>query len=288
VDVTVVTDTTAALPPEVASRWGIRLVPLTLTVGDRNYRDGDLPAADLLTRTRERITTSGPPPGGFLRELGSGPGRSAVIVTVARTLSSTHAAARVAAGLTDAQVEVVDSTSAAGGQALVAIAAAQAARAGGDVATVAAAARSAAAEVRLIGCVESLDRLARSGRVPGLAAAAVRRVGLRFMFELRGGRIRPLRPASGRAAAIDRMARTCIAGASGDRIADIVLLEAEPSELTIELRSRLRRRIPVGLDLTGTFGSAILVHAGTGVAGLAWRWRSTEGRPPAGPPKPGD
>jgi DegV family protein with EDD domain len=285
VNVTVVTDTTAALPPEVARRWGIRLVPLTLMMGDRAYRDGEIPAAELLARTGQRITTSGPPPGDFLKAIGSdahdsgpGPARGAVIVTVAKALSSTFSAAQVAAGLSDIPVEVVDSTNAAGGQALVAIAAAQVAAAGGDLAQVAAAARTAAGEVRLVGCVESLDRLARSGRVPGLAAAAVRRVGLSFMFELRGGRIRPLRPAGSRSAAIERMARLCAAEGGGDgSVADIVVLEAEPGEFTGALRDRLRRQVPIGLDLNGTFGSAILVHAGPGVAGLAWRRRDPSG-----------
>lgn len=35
------------------------------------------------------------------------------------------------------------------------------------------------------------DRLARSGRVPGIASFAMRRLGLRTLFELRDGRVRP-------------------------------------------------------------------------------------------------
>ncbi|HEU5159661.1 MAG TPA: hypothetical protein VFU43_21890 [Streptosporangiaceae bacterium] len=87
-------------------------------------------------------------------------------------------------------------------------------------------ARAAAGEVRLIGFLESLDRPARGGRVPGVAAAAARRTGLSFMFELRAGRIRPLRPAGGRAAAIDRKVRRCAGTGAG--VADIVVLEAAP------------------------------------------------------------
>jgi hypothetical protein len=56
-------------------------------------------------------------------------------------------------------------------------------------------------------------------------------------------------------------------------VADVIVLETAPTEFTGDLRERLRDRVPLGLDLTGTFGGAILAHAGPGVAGLAWRRR---------------
>src|ERR671919_1457704 len=162
--VVVVTDTTASVGPRLATEWGIRLVPLTVTVAGRSYRDDEI---DVSTLAEARVTTAGPPPGDFLAAL-QDPPAGAVVVTVAGSLSSTNAAARVAASLTDVPVEVVDSTTAAGGQAPVRLAAVDSSARGGDVHEVGDAARAAAEEVRLVGCLDSPARLARPGRGPGI------------------------------------------------------------------------------------------------------------------------
>ncbi len=282
--VAVLTDTTSALPPDAAAAWGIRLVPLTLTVGGQTYRDGEIDPKSL-GDDASTLRTAGPTPGEFVRELtaaaeatrgGDGEDDGAVIITVARSLSSTHACALLAAEASGIPVEVVDSGTAAGGQALVAIAAAQEASAGAGLAEVAKAAKDAAATVRLVGCVTSLDRLVASGRVPEIAGAATRRLGLWPMFELRGGKVRPLRPARSAEGAMDRIAGICArsgpdSGRSG--VADVIVLNSGlPGDAEL-LRRRVRQRIHTGFELSSPFGSAMTVHTGTGVIGLAWLWR---------------
>lgn len=267
--VRVVTDTTASLTPELAAEWDVRLVPLTVVVGGRSYRDTEVDPAQL---PPGRATTAGPAPGDFVAALQDAPD-GAVVVTVAASLSSTNAAARMAAEVTDAPVEVVDSTSAAGAQALVVLAAADRAAEGAAVRAVADAARAAVHDVRLVGCLDNLDGLARSGRVPGPAAHAVRRTGMRFMFRLRRGRIQPSKPAASEAAAMNRMVRACVRSKSPGLVADLVLLGE-----TTALAARVDRavsdgRLAVGRRFGGTFGTAITVYTGPHVTGLAWRWR---------------
>jgi fatty acid kinase fatty acid binding subunit len=286
VTVAVLTDSTSALPPAVAAAWRIRLVPLTLTVGSQTYRDGEVDTSTLHGDGGTSLRTAGPTPGEFVRELSAAadaaPGADggddgAVIITVARSLSSTHASALLAADAAGMPVEVVDSGTAAGGQALVAIAAAQEASAGGGLAEVAKAAEDAAASVRLVGCTASLDRLVASGRVPEIAGAATRRLGLWPMFELCGGRVRPLRPARGAAGAMERIAAMCArsgpdSGRSG--VADVIALNSGlPGDAEV-LLGRVRQRIHTGYELVTSFGTAMTVHTGTGVLGLAWLWRS--------------
>jgi DegV family protein with EDD domain len=273
VAVAVLTDSTAVLPPDVADVAGIRVVPIVVTVGGRTVRDGDISTSELLT-TADHVTTSGPSPGEWLQALeDAGDASSAVIVTVAQALSSTFSSATVAASMSLIPVEVVDSATAAGGQALVVLAAADRASTGADHTGVAQAARVAAGQVRLIGCLESLDRLARSGRVPGIASSAMRRLGLRTLFELRDGRVRPLRPVPSWGAAIDRMVRTCAAAAIEGHVCDVMVLDADAPGLAAELAARVRERVPIGRDLAGSFGAAMMAHTGPGVVGLAWRWR---------------
>jgi DegV family protein with EDD domain len=283
VTVAVLTDTTSALPLGAAQRWGIRLVPLSVTIGGQAYRDGDAAIDTLLEQHISDVHTAGPRPGEFIRELAAArhgePGDvvdGAVIITVAQSLSSTYASARLAAGAAGLPVEIVDSGTAAGGQALVALAAAEQARAGGSLADVAKTARDAAAAVRLVGCMRSLDRLVASGRVPGIAGAATRRLGLWPMFELRGGSIRPLRPTHNAAGALERIAGMC-ARSRSDRddsvVADVIVLDSKLPAEADALLSRMRQLVPTRYALRAPFGTAMTVHTGPGVLGLAWFWR---------------
>jgi DegV family protein with EDD domain len=267
--VRVITDTGASLPPDVAATAGVRLVPLTVTVGGRSYRETEV---DLQALGDARATTSGPLPAEFVTAL-DGATDGAVIVTLAAALSSTHGAARAAASLADVPLVVVDSNSAAGAQALVALAAADAANAGCDLDTVAAAARSAANNAQLAGFLANLDGLARSGRAPGLAAYAVRATGTQFMFRLRNGKIRPVRPAINRDAALDRLAVMCAQSrASTDAVTDVVLLGK-----TAGLDERLAAAaLTIGRHIVGRFGAAVTLYTGEDVTGLAWRHRTPE------------
>lgn len=287
--VAVLTDTTSALPEREARAWGITLVPLTVSVGDRTYRDGEIAPELLLADHGAVLHTAGPSPGEFVRQLGPAGGAAAVagaaaqgalIITVAESLSSTYASARLAAASSGVPVEIVDSGTAAGGQALVAIAAAERARAGAGLAEVTKAAREAAARVRLVGCMRSLDRLVASGRIPEMVGAATRRLGLWPMFELSGGRIRPVRPARSASTAIERLADACARSASDwpdsggvDGVADVVVLDSGLPDAATRLLARVRERVRTGYELRTPFGSAMTVHTGTGVLGLAWLWR---------------
>ncbi|MGH3344719.1 MAG: DegV family protein, partial [Carbonactinosporaceae bacterium] len=122
--VTVIVDSAASLPPEAAVEWGIAVVPMALSVRGRSYRDGEVSEQELLAAPPDQVHTSGPSPGDFLTRFEACPA-GAVVITVAGAVSSTYRAACLAAESTKVPVRVVDSATAAGGEALVAIAAAR-------------------------------------------------------------------------------------------------------------------------------------------------------------------
>jgi fatty acid-binding protein DegV len=306
--VTVVTDSAAALPADLVERYGIRVVPLWLTIGDERHRDGDIPLDELVRRFDEPISTSAPSPGEFATVIADARRTGAVLVlTIASAMSSTHDSARLAAKLVaddDAQVRgpaaagdpgtvppiaphegavdpdghavtVVDTGTAAGAQALVVLAAAQAAAAGDDTAAVLAVAERVAARVRLVATVADLERLARSGRVPDAARWIGDKLGVRPLFEFREGRARPLRPAFSPEAARDRIVQRCAAAApGGDPSAGrlhVTVLHALAPDAADDLVDRVRPLRPASL-LVGPFSPVMVSHTGRGLAGLAWWW----------------
>src|SRR5205807_6374543 len=100
-------------------------------------------------------------------------GSGVLVATVASTMSATYRAASIAAAESDAtSVRLVATGTAAGGEGLVVLAAAQAAKSGASLDDVVATAEAVAGRVHLVAAVDGLDHLVKSGRVPGIAGWA--------------------------------------------------------------------------------------------------------------------
>lgn len=274
--VTVVTDSAASLPEEMAARLDVAVVPMTLVLGGTSVPDDGQSVDDVLSRLAagETVRTSAPSPGAFSQAIEQHRSSGGVlVVTVSANMSSSYESACIAARFpAEVPVRVLDSRTAAGGQGLVVLAAAQAAAVGSDLEGVEAVARLVAGRVRLVAALESLDQLARSGRVPGLAAWAGRSLGMRPIFEFRDGQVRPRRPAFSRSAAFDRLLAPCIAGdEEGGRLHAAVLHASAHNEASA-LAGRLCSAVEGAEAFVAPFSSVMLAHTGPGLVGVAWWW----------------
>ena len=95
-------------------------------MGNQPYHDGDLPLAEVVSHLGDGVSTSSPPPGRITKALEDrlADGDAAVALTVARRMSSTFDAARLAAKTVDGDVRVMDTETAAGAEGLVVLEAA--------------------------------------------------------------------------------------------------------------------------------------------------------------------
>ncbi len=272
--VTVVTDSAATVPTDMAEEFGIAVVPLRLTIGADDYRDGDLSPDTLLTRTEE-VTTSGPTPADYLTAIEStATADGVVIATVSRDIAQgTFLSARAAAGAAKVPTRVLDTATAAGAEGLVVLEAARTAARGAALDEVEAAALRVVDRVRLIATLPDLKHLVRSGHVPQAAAWAARWVGLHPVIEVRTGRISPSKPALSHGAAHKTMLaawrRTIPASPAALHVAALHSLAADAADA---LLAGVRAVVEPVEEFVGSFGTAMLVHAGPGVAGLAWWW----------------
>jgi DegV family protein with EDD domain len=269
--VAIVTDSAAALPPDLAARWAIDVVPMWVTIDGRPELEGARPLDELLAYPG--VLTSAPTPGEFETAVAAALERAdaVVVCTIAGSMSATYEAARVGAADFGDRVRVVDTGSAAGGQALVVLAAARAAAAGDPVDVVADRARTVAGRVRLVATLPSLDHLVRGGRVPGIAGWAGKKLGINPLFEFRGGAIHRLRPALSPDAAADRMVAQVTRSASPGARLHAAALHALALPVAESLLDRLRALDPAEAIL-GAFGPVMVVHTGPGLAGIAWWW----------------
>lgn len=287
--VVVITDSAAALPAATAEAAGVIQVPHQIALGDRALAEDQLAADGLAEEALAglapgQVHTAAPPPGAFLSALEAHAGPDgAVVVTVGARYSSSYQAALAAAHLFDGTpgsppVEVLDSRTAAGAQALVVLAAARAARHGADLPQVAEAARQAARQVRLVAAVEHLDWLRRSGRLPGPLARLGLAAGLLLLFELTPSGPRPLRPVRSLGAALQAMANRVLADARPGAHLELAALHALRPKAAEEALQLVAQRHPPTCALVSGFGPVMLAHTGPGVVGLAWRWREAGSR----------
>ena len=160
------------MPEPLAAGNGVVVVPMWVSIGGRQYRDGELGISEVLARFHEGVSTSGPSPGELAEAVaGADHGDGVVVLTISSRMSSVYESARIAAASLEAeQVAVVDTGTAAGAQGLVVLAAVQAARSGLGLPRVVAVANEAARSTKLLATLPSLEHLARGGRVPGAAA----------------------------------------------------------------------------------------------------------------------
>lgn len=165
-------DSNSQLPDSLARRFGIAVVPLTVTVDDVDFLEGvDLGVDEFYEAWTDvhapTVTTSQPSPGRFLEEyrrLADDGADEILSIHVAAAMSGTVNAARLAAESSPVPVTVVDSGTASFGISCCAWAAAEAIEQGASIegAAEVAAARSAALGSAFI--VGVPDLMERSGR----------------------------------------------------------------------------------------------------------------------------
>jgi DegV family protein with EDD domain len=172
--VAVVTDSAADLPESVLEALDMHVVPVRVHFGTQSYLDKVGLSSEeffrLLAENPVHPKTSQPPPGDFRRAfefLGSHY-EAVVYVGLMSRVSGTFQSAETAASRarTRARILTHDSGSAALGQGLIAMRAAEAAAAGGEAEAVRAAAAAAGRATRTWGCLATLEFAVRGGRVP--------------------------------------------------------------------------------------------------------------------------
>ncbi len=177
--VAVVTDTCHYLPADVLAANEISQVSLYVHWKDEVLRESEISDYDAyfqrLGAAAELPTTSQPSIGDFLAvyEPLLASGKDIVSVHLSGGMSGTARAAEQARdqlGVSQDRVQIVDSSTACGGQGLVVLAAAAAARGGADVPAVAQRARDARAELRMWFSIDTLDYLRKGGRIGGAQA----------------------------------------------------------------------------------------------------------------------
>jgi len=248
-------------------------VPVPFTLNGRSHMDGvDISPAEVYEQLAyERpFRTSAPSPGDFLKAYQEvlGQAERAICLTVPSHISTMYDSARAAANqLPDSSaVHVVDTGTAAGGQALLDIAAARAAASGASVKQVLDLIADLSKKVRLYGLIVAPQYLARTGRVPALLPSAASALSIKPLFTIGQGKIKLTNLVRTDKAGISRML-SLMRTKAGDRPLHVIIQHANAPEQA----EQLRRRVEAGFnyaELSITEFSPIIGFA-TGPGSLA-------------------
>jgi len=267
---------------EVAERYGIDIVPMEFIHEGRTYRDGvDITAAEfygLLSKSKRLPTTSAPSPDAYLRAFKRASESSSHILTITPATRFTHAfesakaAAEMSRGKTPAvTVEVLDCGTAAGAQGFIVLAAARAALQDGDPSGPLQAARELMPRIRLIAFIDTLNYLAKGGRVPHAVAWANSLLRIKPIFELlpSGRGAMPLDRVRVRPKAIDHLVQILRQRSQGNPV-HVTIMHTNVLAEAEELKQRISSEFNCAEIYVTDFTPVMGLHTGPGLLGLAF------------------
>jgi len=243
----IVIDSTASLPEAFPGDLPLTVVPAILNWNGTSYRDGlDITATAFYERLRidpVHPTTSQVPPGSFGEtfERLLAAGFDVLTLVVSSRISGTYQSAQIARDdLPGSNIVVLDSLSSGMGLGWAAITAARAAKGGADLDACRVIAEKALEHIGVVGTVNTLKYLHRSGRIGGASRFLGSALDLKPVLELRDGLIDGVDRVRTRRKAIARMLDLLeerIAGRSPVRLAVMHANDPDTADRLLELVS---------------------------------------------------
>lgn len=279
--VAIVAESTCCLPDELTERYGIGILPIPYVFGNQTYLDGiDLTRAEFyqkLSETRTPPKTSPPSPGEYLKawKEAAKTAEAVVSVTVDSKVSTLQRSARLARELApevlpDTPVTIVDSLSAGMGQGFVVLAAARAADQGSTVDEVVKIAEAVSRDVRMIVTLDTLDYLAKTSRIPQVAAFLGGVLAIKPIIQISNGEIHPIGRVRTRRRSIEELFEQMRRMAPEGARLHVAVQHAQAAEEAAQFEARVRETFACEELYTTEFTPVMGGYCGPGLLGVAF------------------
>ncbi|HZP72406.1 MAG TPA: DegV family protein [Gaiellaceae bacterium] len=274
----VVLDSTADFPDAPARFPNFRVVPLYVRFGDESYKDYvEIDPAQFYERLQsspELPTTSQPTPADFLAVYEELAPRYERILSlqISSTLSGTYGSAETAASLLGGDsVRVIDTRTVSASLALLALGVQRRLQRGTSDQEVDAFVAEYDKQHKLLFTVNTLEYLAKGGRIGKAAAFAGNLLNVKPILTIRDGEVVPLKRVRGNQKAFEEF-RTIFEGSSSDSpTLKVGIAHAAAPERLDALRTLVERVRPhAQIEIATQLGAVIGTHAGPGTVGFFW------------------
>jgi len=272
----IVVDSTADFPEAQQRYPNWRIVPLYVRFGTESFRDYvELGPDDFYARLRGSPvmpTTSQPTPADFhavYEELAEY--ERVYSLHIAGTLSGTVESARAASREFGDRIRVVDTETASAAVAMLGLSIQRQLEQGTTDEEVEAVVERHRRDAQLIFTLDTLDYLARGGRIGRASAWAGQLLKVKPILTIRSGEVVPLKRVRGNRRAFEEFIAAFEAGSSDGPNLRVAIAHAEAPDRADALKELVRRTRPQAqLELVTSLGPVVGTHAGPGTVGLFW------------------
>ena len=284
--VAIVTDSVAQVPKELAADLGIRVIPFFIHIEDKKYLDGiDLDLQSLYRRMRQEKdlhpTTAAPSVGHFYNtflECLEGGAESVLYLGVSTRLSATFSSAEGGANLVreqypERQIILFDTLLGAIPQGFLAIEAARLAVQGASIQQIIEQVRMKRQRVGILITLETLEYLARGGRIGKAAYMLSSAIHILPLITLGDdGAVSPVGRVRGHHRAMERIVDYVAEKASTARRLTLTVLHSDALEAAQEMQIMAVERMHPDEIFIALFTPVIAAHTGPGTLGLGYSW----------------
>jgi len=274
----VVIDSTADFPDAAERHANFRVVPLYVLFGSESFRDYvDMPPERFYERLQtapELPTTSQPTPGDFLavyEELAASYERI-LVLTLSSTLSGTFGSAQAAAGILGGdKVRVIDTRTVSASLSLLALGVQHRLERGTTEHEIDEFVGRYQREHHLLFTVNTLEYLAKGGRIGRAAAFAGNLLNVKPILALRDGEVIPLKRVRGNHKAFAEFRDQFVATSTDSPNLKVGIAHAAAPERLQALRELVAHERPhARIEIETTLGAVVGTHAGPGTVGFFW------------------
>jgi DegV family protein with EDD domain len=273
----VVLDSTADFPDAQERYPNFRVVPLYVRFGDESFRDYvDIDPERFYERLQvapELPTTSQPTPGDFIATYESlGAYERILSLQISSTLSGTFGSAQTAAEtLGGDRVRVIDTRTVSASVALLAIAVQQRLERGTTDEEIDELVACYGREHKLLFTVNTLEYLAKGGRIGRAAALAGTMLNIKPILTIQDGEVVPLKKVRGAAKAFEEFKRLFEETTTDSpRLKVGIAHAAAPERMTAVWKMVRDLRPQAEVEIQTTLGAVVGTHAGPGTVGFFW------------------
>ena len=272
----IVVDSTADFPEAQERFPNWRMVPLYVRFGDQSYRDYvELGPEEFYARLRtadELPTTSQPTPGDFLaayEELGAY--ERIYSLHISAKLSGTFDSARTAASELGDKVQMIDTETASAAITMLGLAMQRRLERGTTDDEIAELAERYKAQHRLLFTVDTLEFLAKGGRIGRAAKFAGQMLHIKPILTIDDGEVLPLKRVRGNQKAMQEFVSEFTEGSTDEPGLRVGIAHADAPERAEALVKMVRDVRPhAEIETVTTLGAVVGTHAGPGTVGFFW------------------
>ena len=274
----IVLDSTADFPDAPELYPNFRVVPLYVLFGEESFKDYvEITPDRFYERLRAEAalpTTSQPTPGDFLATFEElAPNYERIIaLTISSTLSGTYGSAQAAAEMLGGdQVRVIDSRTVSASLALLASGVQHRLQRSTTDEEIDAFVEYYQREHHLLFTVNTLEYLAKGGRIGRAAAFAGNLLNVKPILAIRDGEVIPLKRVRGNHKAFAEFREQFVSTTTNSPNLKVGIAHAAAPERLQALRELVEHERPhAQIEIATTLGAVVGTHAGPGTVGFFW------------------